>query len=329
MKLASLLLCIFVLLVSATSTFGQETLKALQEIRDSKPTLPNNTPRLFISGSHSIRATVIDITDSHVQLRPEAGGKPISVARNVLSEYDTEFLERNFTDYVNKRAEWHSKVVEATEKHKEYLEIVRQEAARKAADEKLRLAEEAAEAQRKAEVAKRRADEERKELEAVAQFLANMQADISRVTNTGILTYQPLMQETSVSPVIIVSEGSVSLAMRIMFRNDDWLFIKKATLVRGRQRVALEIPALDRKTEILDGGIAEWATFAMADDLLKIFDVDPRVPFLVRLDGDQYYHEFDVSEENRAIMNAVMQLYKFLSRMERNERAALFLSLTN
>ena len=52
-------------------------------------------PRVWVdvSGYHSVRATLIDVDETHIRLRPTDGGDPLKLRRDQLSEADRRYLE--------------------------------------------------------------------------------------------------------------------------------------------------------------------------------------------------------------------------------------------
>lgn len=299
---ATLLMSVFSVHASAQDRTELDRLLA------KKPKMPESEERLFISGAHSITASVIDVNATHVYLKPK-DKPPVAVKRELLSGLDQRFITSEYADYIEKRVAWEKEYSAAKAK---YDAEVKEKAD---AEAKLRAEQAAAEARKAKEMAdekrrKQKEDDDRKQ--RVAAILAEMSFEYSKVTGIGRAMHRNALISRGVWPLIHydTKEGPM-LAVQVIHRGEDWIFMGKFTVVCDELRWEKEIERGDRKTEVFNGGkVLEWATYKADKDITNIFRRGKQL--LMRIDGDQYYSEFETTPEQLNTITSTIVLFDYL-----------------
>lgn len=99
------------------------------------------------------------------------------------------------------------------------------------------------------------------------------------------------------------------LRVKIHYYGDDWLFVRSVT-VKADDKV-YELGRLDFERDNGSGSVWEWVDLPVKDfDMLNHWMSAKRV--IVRLEGNQYYKDFTLSQKQQMQMREVYQAWKLM-----------------
>lgn len=117
-------------------------------------------------------------------------------------------------------------------------------------------------------------------------------------------------KKTFVAPIIGIAGNKPSLMLQIRYQSDDWIFMQAMTINIDGKTVEAKIPSLQVNREVLGAGeIQETETIAIPDGLKEMI-VSNSSKRILRIDGKDYYREFELDEQWQRDVTAVVAVYE-------------------
>ena len=183
----------------------------------------------------------------------------------------------------------------------EAAEQVKRDAAQKAAQAKRDAAQKAAQA--------KQAEEEKKRL--LASATKRMKTSVDKLE--GITWYKDAGTPVSSTNVHLYfgkkASGPPWLRFRIFYKAKDWLFIRSYFVVADGKRI--EGPLVNFESDYGSGSIWEWADDGVnANQYQMVQTIMNSKSATIRLTGDKYYRDHEISAAEKQRMKNVMAAYE-------------------
>ncbi len=148
--------------------------------------------------------------------------------------------------------------------------------------------------------------------------MASLRRDRDRVTGDETIWHKDSPEsgqgENDLSLYFAVKDGKPGLLkVRASYHDKDWVFSESVVLSKNENPVVLVPPSTDWNTDVVTGGVNEWAFAAVSEEQLKkLSKMLLETSVIVRHNGSKFKHDREFTSEERSRMMSVIDAYLFM-----------------
>lgn len=117
-------------------------------------------------------------------------------------------------------------------------------------------------------------------------------------------------------PYIAEKNGTVALRVQLHYTSDSWLFIESASFNIDGKITSYDVPSSSWKRDN-DSEIWEWSDTPVTPQLRTLLEeVANSNKTIVRFNGQQYYDDFTVTDQDKAAIRDVLSAEEILKKMD-------------